>query len=120
MPVNRADVYFGYFFLFDRKICKNGIFKWNLDVLSELDISRVNEIGEACVIQFIFQEAYEEKQMNFRILASAPTPYQAQEIIWSLVQPFKDLKFSEAKNGDFAKRVASREFSDKEAIVWKC
>lgn len=85
-----------------------------------LDFSKVNEIGEGVIIQLIFNKDEKDRLLtNFRIAISAPTPYQAQEILMSLKPSFSEFKLSEVKNSGFMGKVVSRQFDEKEAVVWK-
>jgi hypothetical protein len=85
-----------------------------------LDFSKVNEIGEGVVIQLIFNKDEKDRLLtNFRIAISAPTPYQAQEILMSLKPSFGEFKLSEIKSAGFMAKVVSRQFDEKEAVVWK-
>ncbi len=85
-----------------------------------LDFSKVNEIGEGVIIQLIFNKDEKDKLLtNFRIAISAPTPYQAQEILLSLKPSFGEFKLSEVKNSGLLGKVVSRQFDEKEAVVWK-
>ena len=92
--------------------------RWpDLDI-DKIDFSKINDIGEGVVIQFLCnRKRGGGTVVNGRILVSAPSLYQANEIMTSLKPTFSGFKIIEVKNPDFLQRVYFRVFDDKETIV---
>lgn len=89
----------------------------DLDV-SKIDLSEVNEIGEGAVVQFLFNKKKRGKyEANGRILVSAPSAYQAKEIMTRIRSSLSGFKFVEVKNAEFMNRINSRKFDEKETIM---
>lgn len=88
--------------------------------LREVDFSRINEIGEGAVLQMIVVSKSGRKLANLRILISAPSPYQAQEIALGLNSSLIEFKPAVvAKNlPEFIHQVTFREFDEEGAAVW--
>lgn len=79
--------------------------------LDKLDFSRVNEIGEGVVIQFVSGRGKSRRRaVNIRILVTAPSEFQAAEIMESVKHAFVGFRIVETKNAEFLQRVYAREF----------
>jgi len=78
-----------------------------------IDFSKVNEIGESSLFQIIVNK---DKKISARVFVSAPTPYQANEIIYSIKPAFKDFKVVESDNADFINSINARRFNHKESL----
>jgi hypothetical protein len=91
-----------------------------LRLLTELDFSKVNEVGEGVVFQLVFGRRGRGNSVrgNARVLVSAPTPYQAQEIVASLKKELSGCKWAEGKDRDFVDAVTYRKFNPREGMVW--
>lgn len=90
--------------------------------LNEVDFSKVSEIGEGAMLQFLVTGGgWAKKWANMRVLISAPTPYQAQEVADTLNPSLKSLKASPVGRGmrEFVHRLTFREFDVREAAVWR-
>lgn len=86
--------------------------------ISKIDFSEVNEIGEGAVVQFVFHKKVGEKfEVNIRILVSAPSSYQAKEILSRIKSSMPSVKLVEVSNTEFLTRVNSREFEPKESMT---
>ncbi len=84
-----------------------------------LDFSKVNEIGESAVLQIVASGlSGGRRQVNLRVFISAPTAYQAEEILMNLRAGFTDFRLAEAKGADFLRRLNNRIFDEKEALIW--
>lgn len=85
--------------------------------LSTIDFSAVNEVGEGVVVQFIVIAKGIKKLANFRVLISAPTPYQAQEIAFGINSSLSGFKpVAASKNpAEFINKVTFREFDEDES-----
>ena len=89
---------------------------------NEVDFSKVSEIGEGALLQFLVTGGgWAKKWVNMRVLVSAPTPYQAQEVANTLNSSLKSLKASPVGKGmrEFVHRLTFREFDGREAVVWR-
>jgi hypothetical protein len=89
---------------------------------AEVDFSKMSEIGEGALLQFLVTGGGSaKKSSNMRVLISAPTPYQAQEITDTLNPSLEPLKaLSVGKNmREFIHRLTFREFDEREAVVWR-
>jgi len=82
-----------------------------------IDFGAVNEIGEGAVVQLVFSKKRKgEFLANVRTLVSAPSSYQAKEIISKIKKSLDHVKFTEVKSEDFIDSVNSRDFNEKELI----
>jgi len=96
---------------------KNDVSFSDFDIDS-IDFSEVNEVGEGAVVQFILNKKQGEQfEANARVLVSAPSPYQAKEIMSSIKTSLKGFDFVQVKNNDFMQLVDSRRFDPKESIM---
>ena len=87
--------------------------------LGKIDFSRVNEIGEGVAVQIIFgRRRGRRTPANFRILVSAPSSYQAKEILAAIKSSLPGLNWIESLGDEFISQVNFREFSKKEAVYW--
>ena len=87
--------------------------------VDKIDFSKVNEIGEGVVIQMIFGRKRGRKLLaNFRILVSAPSSYQAKEILAAIKPSFPGLNLIESRGDDFINRVNFREYDAKQSTCW--
>jgi len=88
--------------------------------LNTIDFSRINEVGEGAVIQLIVVAKKSRKLVNFRVLVSAPTPYQAQEVALGLNASLTEFKpVAVTKNlTEFIHKTTFREFDWDEVIIW--
>lgn len=88
--------------------------------LNTIDFSRINEVGEGAVIQLIVVAKKSRKLVNFRVLISAPTPYQAQEIALGLNSSLTGFKPTVVTKNmpEFIHQVTFREFDEEEVIIW--
>lgn len=85
-----------------------------------LDFSRINEIGESATLQFLVpSKKGGEVRSNLRLFISAPSPYQASEILLSLKPALANFRMVEVKSEEFIKLLSSREFNEKELLVWQ-
>lgn len=85
--------------------------------LDSVDFGEVNEIGEGAVVQLVFnKKSREGVSANVRVLASAPSSYQAKEIILRIKSSLAHmkLKFTEVKSSEFVESVNARSFSENE------
>jgi len=57
---------------------------------SQINFSKVNEVGEGALAQFLFNPISEKtsKKVELRLMASAPSLYQAKEILYSITDSF--------------------------------
>jgi hypothetical protein len=96
---------------------KGGRDAWlNID-LEKIDFSRVNEIGEGVVIQMVLgKKRGRRPAVNLRLLISAPSSYQAKEILAAIKPSFAGFSLIESCGDDFISRVNFREFSEKETV----
>lgn len=89
--------------------------------LASIDFSRMNLIGEGAVVQLIVKHRGESKiSANFRVLVSAPTPYQAQEVALGLNSSMSGSRpVAVSKNLQvFIHKLTFREFDEEEAVGW--
>ena len=83
-----------------------------------IDFSEVNEIGEGAVVQFVFKRKSRNRYIaNVRALVSAPSSYQAKEILGRIKSSLAGLKLTDVRNEEFIDRVNSRAFDNKESIA---
>jgi len=83
-----------------------------------LDFSKINEIGESAVIQFVIKKKSKKGfVVNVRALVSAPSSYQAKEIFTSIKASLGGLKLTEIKSREFIDRVNNRTFNEKELVT---
>jgi hypothetical protein len=89
-------------------------------LLADIDFSKVNEIGEGVVFQLMFRRKIGEGSWNgnIRVLVSAPTPYQAREILSALKKELSDYRWIEEKSRNFFEAVTYREFDKSKEIGW--
>jgi len=84
--------------------------------VEKIDFSKVNEVGEGVVIQMIFGRKWaRELSANFRILVSAPSNYQAKEILSAIKPSFPGFNLIESRGDDFINRVNFREYDAKQS-----
>lgn len=89
----------------------------NLNV-NAIDFSKINEIGEGVVIQFVSsRKGVRQRAMNIRLLVTAPSEFQAAEILESVKAAFSGFRVVEVKNTEFLKRVYFREFDANEVAL---
>lgn len=89
---------------------------------NELDFSKVSEIGEGVLLQFLVTgDGWAKKRVNMRVLISAPTSYQAKEVADTFNLSLEPLKASPVSKNmrEFVHRLTFREFDASEAIVWR-
>lgn len=92
---------------------------WPSIELEKIDFSKVNEVGEGVAIQMVFgRRRGKSDQVNFRILVSAPSSYQAKEIMAAIKPAFQNFSFVESRGDEFLSKVNFREFDDKESMAW--
>lgn len=78
----------------------------------EIDFSEVNEVGEGAVIQaFVNLPSKKTKgEVELRLVVSAPSLYQAQEILGLISRSFSKIKFKTPRNIDsFIRKFTFRE-----------
>ena len=87
--------------------------------VGKIDFSKVNEIGEGVVVQMIFGRKRGRKlSVNFRILVSAPSNYQAKEILAAIKPSFPGFNLIESRGDNFINQVNFREFDEKQSTCW--
>lgn len=88
--------------------------------LRVVDFSRINEIGEGAVLQMMVISKGSRKLANLRVLVSAPSPYQAQEITLGLNSSLTEFKPTVVTKNmpEFIHQVTFREFDEEGAVVW--
>ncbi|MBU2101538.1 hypothetical protein KKH05_02365 [Patescibacteria group bacterium] len=92
---------------------------WSDIDLAKVDFSKVNEVGEGVAIQMVFgRRRRKGTAVNLRILASAPSSYQAKEILASIKPAFSSFGLIESRGEDFLNEVNFREFNKKELMYW--
>ena len=64
----------------------------------KIDFSEVNEVGEGAVAQVLFNFEKDKKPAELRLMASAPSSYQANEILNLISRSFSQVKFKTPKN----------------------
>lgn len=90
-----------------------------MQLLKDLDFSKVNEVGEGVVFQLVFgQRSRGGWTGNVRVLVSAPTPYQAREILSDLEQELSGCRWTEEKGDDFIRAVTYRKFDPGKGMAW--
>ncbi|PIR97878.1 MAG: hypothetical protein COT89_02290 [Candidatus Colwellbacteria bacterium CG10_big_fil_rev_8_21_14_0_10_42_22] len=93
--------------------------KWPDIDFKKIDFSKVNEVGEGVAIQLVFgRRRMKKTAVNFRILISAPSSYQAKEILSAIKPAFSNLSLIESKSEEFLRKANFREFNEKEAMYW--
>lgn len=67
---------------------------------SRIDFSKVNEVGEGAVVQVLFNASPKKagKGAELRLMASAPSLYQAKEILDAMTVAFAGLKLKTPQN----------------------
>lgn len=92
---------------------------WPALSLEKLNFSRVNEVGEGAVVQFVFGKGKGGKiSVNLRIAASAPSVAQAREIMNSLKGSFGEYNSVDLNSEEFIHMMNAREFDPAEAMLW--
>jgi len=82
---------------------------FNLD-FKRIDFSKVNEVAESALIQILFNPFKKERRFEIRFLSSAPSLYQAKEILGAIVSAFGEYKIREPQNKKlFINKVNFRE-----------
>jgi hypothetical protein len=85
--------------------------------LDSIDFSEVNEIGEGAVVQFLVSKKSRGNLLaNVRVLVSAPSSYQAKEILGDIKKSLEHIKFTETKSDEFVERFNGRVFNEKELV----
>ena len=85
--------------------------------IDKIDFTEVNEIGEGAVVQFVFNKKSRGiLEANVRVLISAPSQYQAKEILARIKSSIPAFKLIEVKSADFMQYVDSRLFNSKESL----
>ena len=92
---------------------------WPSLSLDKVNFSRVNEVGEGAVVQFVFGKRKRGKaSVNLRIAASAPSVAQAREIMNSLKGSFGEYNSVDSSSEEFIHMMNTREFDPAEAMLW--
>jgi len=92
---------------------------WPQISLEKINFSKVNEVGEGAVTQFVFGKRRGEKTVvNLRIVASAPSMFQAREIMNDLKGSFGEYNSVDSSGEEFVHMVNSREFEPGEEMLW--
>ncbi len=92
---------------------------WPQVSLEKINYSRVNEVGEGAVVQFIFGRRRRGKTVtNLRIVASAPSVFQAREVMNSLKGSFGEYNSVDSSGEEFVHMVNAREFDPGEQMLW--
>ena len=83
-----------------------------------IDFSAINEIGEGAVVQFVFKRKSRNHYIaNVRALVSAPSSYQAKEILGRIKSSLHGLKLTDVRNEEFISHINSRVFDSKESVT---
>ncbi len=92
-----------------------------LSLINKLDFSKVDEIGEGVMFQLVFGERpYGDIFLGHaRVLISAPTNYQAREILESFQKEFSGCDWVEEKNQAFINAATYREFGVRKGMEWR-
>lgn len=86
--------------------------------IDKIDFGEINEIGEGAVVQFVLRKIKKgELETNVRLLVSAPSMYQAKEILSRIKSSLGKFKFVEVNNVEFMTRVNLRTFEPKELLM---
>ena len=92
---------------------------WPKISLEKIDFSRVNEVGEGAVVQFVFGRKKRGKTAaNLRIAVSAPSAFQAREIMGSIKSSFEEYNSVDSSNEEFIHMLNAREFDLGEQMLW--
>ena len=92
---------------------------WPQVSLEKINFSKVNEVGEGAVAQFVFGRKKGGKTAaNLRIVASAPSVFQAREIMNSLKGSFGEYNSVDSSGEEFVHMVNAREFDSGEEMLW--
>ena len=92
---------------------------WPQVSLEKIVFSVVNEVGEGAVVQFVFGKKRRGKTaVNFRIAASAPSVFQAREIMNGLKGSFGEYNSVDSSGEEFIHLVNAREFDSGEQMFW--
>ncbi|MEX2054422.1 MAG: hypothetical protein WD883_02690 [Candidatus Colwellbacteria bacterium] len=93
---------------------------WPRVAFDKIDFSKVNEIGEGAVVQFIFGRRHRGKTAaNLRVAVSAPSSFQAKEILGVLKGSFSEYSSIDSKSEEFMHLINSREFDQGEKMLWQ-
>src|SRR4030042_1485871 len=75
-----------------------GSSRWPDINFGDIDFSKVNEVGEGAVVQFVFgRRGRRRTSVNARIVVSAPSNFQAREIISAIKPIFSGFDLGESK-----------------------
>jgi len=86
--------------------------------VDKIDFGEINEIGESAVVQFVLRKIKRgELEANVRLLVSAPSMYQAKEILSRIKSSLGKFKFIEVNNVEFMTRINLRTFEPKESLM---
>ena len=92
---------------------------WPEVSFEKINFSKVNEVGEGAVAQFVFGKRKKEKMaVNFRIMASAPSMFQAREIMNALKGSFVEYNSVDSSGEEFIHLANTREFDSREQMLW--
>ncbi len=92
---------------------------WPQTPFDKINFSKVNEVGEGAVVQFVFSKRRKGKTVaNLRIAASASSTFQAREIINSLKSSFGEYNSVDSSSEAFMHMVNAREFDPGEQMLW--
>lgn len=88
--------------------------------IESVDFSRVNEVGEGALVQLVVVPRGNKRLANLRVLISAPSPYQAQEIALGINSSLTEFKPAAVTRNmsEFMHLMMFREFDEDEAIIW--
>lgn len=88
--------------------------------MESVDFSKINEIGEGAIIQLVMIKRGGKRLANLRVLVSAPSPYQAQEIALGINFSLKEFKPTAVTRNvsEFIHQATFREFNEEEAMAW--
>ncbi|MDP3953690.1 MAG: hypothetical protein Q8P99_02630 [bacterium] len=93
---------------------------WPKVAFDKIDFSKVNEIGEGAVVQFVFGRRRRGKTAaNLRVAVSAPSSFQAKEILGALKSSFGEYSAVDSKSEEFMHLINSREFDSDEKMLWQ-
>lgn len=92
---------------------------WPQVSLEKINFSKVNEIGEGAVAQLVLNKKKRGKAaVNFRIVASAPSVFQAREIMNDLKGCFGEYNSVDSSGEEFVHMLNAREFEPGEEMLW--
>ena len=85
--------------------------------VEKIDFSEINEIGEGAVLQFVVHKKSRGKLIaNLRAVVSAPSSYQAKEVLSNIKKSLPGVQFREVGSVEFVDSVNNRRFAHKEAV----